>query len=125
MQSVAGSVPHSAFWIASEGARPLNNRLLSIFTLALITAVRNARKAPAQGFEEKANTRHAQQPWRFVAAQAQSYLPLDWWKKPFVLSQPIDWFHEAFRQNDAPHWQRQVDLIGELTGRETHQAAFA
>jgi len=60
-----------------------------------------------------------------VAGQTQSYLPWDWWPKPYVLSQPPDWFHEVFRQDDTPYRPREVDLIGELTGRGTPQAAFA
>jgi len=31
----------------------------------------------------------------------------------------------VFRQDDTPYHQREVDLIGELTGRQTSSAATA
>lgn len=60
--------------------------------------------------------------WGFVAGKTQTYLPWDSWQKPYVLSQPIVWFHEVFRQDYTPYRQREVDLIRTLTGRGTPSA---
>ena len=57
--------------------------------------------------------------WGFVAGKTQTYFPWDSWEKPYVLSQPTVWFHEVFRQDDAPYRQHEVDEIRELTGRGT------
>jgi hypothetical protein len=57
--------------------------------------------------------------WGLVAGKTQTYYPWDSWQKPYVLSQPTVWFHEVFRQDDAPYRQHEVDLIRELTGRGT------
>jgi Cellulase (glycosyl hydrolase family 5) len=55
--------------------------------------------------------------WGLVAGKTQTYLPWDSWERPYVRQQPTVWFHEVFRQDDAPYRQREVDLIRELTGR--------
>jgi hypothetical protein len=57
--------------------------------------------------------------WGLVAGKTQTYYPWDSWSRPYVKDQPTVWFHEVFRQNDAPYRQREVDLIRELTGRGT------
>ena len=57
--------------------------------------------------------------WGLVAGKTQTYLPWDSWQKPYVLSQPVVWFHEVFRQDDTPYRQREVDLLREYTGRGT------
>ena len=57
--------------------------------------------------------------WGFVAGKTQTYYPWDSWQKPYVLSQPTVWFHEVFRQDDTPYRQHEVELIRELTGRDT------
>ena len=46
----------------------------------------------------------------------------DSWQRPYVLIQPTIWFHAAFRQDDTPNRQGEVDLLCELTGRGTPQA---
>ncbi len=55
--------------------------------------------------------------WGLVAGKTQTYLPWDSWQKPYVLSQPVVWFHEVFRQDDRPYRVHEVELIRELTGR--------
>jgi len=55
--------------------------------------------------------------WGLVAGKTQTYLPWDSWQKPYVLSQPVVWFHEVFRQDDTPYRQREVDLLRQYTGR--------
>lgn len=61
--------------------------------------------------------------WGFVAGKTQTYLPWDSWQKPYVLTQPIIWFHEVFRQDYTPYRQREIDLIRSLTGRGTSTPA--
>lgn len=57
--------------------------------------------------------------WGLVAGKTQTYLPWDSWQKPYVLSQPIIWFHEVFRHDGTPYRQAEVDLIRRMTGRGT------
>ena len=57
--------------------------------------------------------------WGLVAGKTQTYLPWDSWQRPYVLIPPTVWFHEVFRQDDTPYRQHEVDLIRELTGRDT------
>ena len=59
--------------------------------------------------------------WGLVAGKTQTYLPWDSWQKPYVLSQPVVWFHEVFRQDDTPYRQREVDLLRQYTGRGSAQ----
>jgi len=61
--------------------------------------------------------------WGLVAGQTQTYLPWDSWDRPYTSSQPTVWFHEVFRNDGTPYRQREVDLIRELTGRETPVAS--
>jgi hypothetical protein len=55
--------------------------------------------------------------WGFVAGKTQTYLPWDSWDRPYVLEQPMIWFHDIFREDGTPYRQHEVDLIRELTGR--------
>jgi hypothetical protein len=57
--------------------------------------------------------------WGFVAGKTQTYFPWDSWQRPYVLEQPMVWFHDIFRQDGTPYRQHEVDLIRELTGRGT------
>ena len=57
--------------------------------------------------------------WGLVAGKTQTYLPWDSWQKPYVLSQPVVWFHEVFKQDDTPYRQREVELLRQYTGRGT------
>ena len=59
--------------------------------------------------------------WGLVAGKTQTYLPWDSWQKPYVLSQPVVWFHEVFKQDDTPYRQREVDLLRQYTGRGSAQ----
>ncbi|MGB8031436.1 MAG: 1,4-beta-xylanase [Terracidiphilus sp.] len=53
--------------------------------------------------------------WGLVAGKTQTYLPWDSWQRPYVLMQPIVWFHDVFRQDGTPYRQHEVDLIRQLT----------
>jgi hypothetical protein len=55
--------------------------------------------------------------WGLVAGKTQTYLPWDSWQRPYVLMQPIVWFHDVFRQNDKPYRQHEVDLMRSLTAQ--------
>ena len=55
--------------------------------------------------------------WGLVAGKTQTYLPWDSWQRPYVLMQPMVWFHEVFRNDGTPYRQHEVDLIREMTGR--------
>ncbi len=61
--------------------------------------------------------------WGLVAGKTQTYYPWDSWQRPYVLIQPTVWFHEVFRQDGTAYRQHEVDLIRELTGRGSPQAA--
>jgi hypothetical protein len=55
--------------------------------------------------------------WGFVAGKTQTYLPWDSWRHPYVLEQPLVWFHEVLRPDGTPYRQAEVDLIRQLTGK--------
>jgi hypothetical protein len=63
--------------------------------------------------------------WGLVAGKTQTYYPWDSWQRPYVLAQPMVWFHEVFRQDDTPYRQHEVDLLRSLTGRGTAAASTA
>lgn len=59
--------------------------------------------------------------WGLVAGKTQTYEPWDSWQKPYVLSQPVVWFHEVFRQDGTPYRRREVELLRQYTGRGSAQ----
>lgn len=59
--------------------------------------------------------------WGLVAGRTQTYLPWDSWQKPYVLTQPVIWFHEVFKQDDTPYRPREVELLRQYTGRGSAQ----
>ncbi len=59
--------------------------------------------------------------WGLVAGKTQTYMPWDSWQKPYVLSQPVVWFHEVYKQDDTPYRQREIDLLRQYTGRGSVQ----
>lgn len=59
--------------------------------------------------------------WGLVAGKTQTYMPWDSWQKPYVLSQPVVWFHEVFKQDDTPYREREVELLRQYTGRGSAQ----
>jgi hypothetical protein len=114
----------------------LKNRLLVVLLVALTMAACHAQRAPSRWSENIANARYTHQPWivgaNFIASHAINHLEItqtcrlwDSWQRPYVLAQPTVRHHEMFRQDDTPHHQREVDLIGESTGRQTSSAATA
>jgi Cellulase (glycosyl hydrolase family 5) len=55
--------------------------------------------------------------WGLVAGKTQTYLPWDSWQRPYVVYQPLIWFHEVFYPEGRPYRQHEADLIRELTTR--------
>ena len=57
--------------------------------------------------------------WGLVDGRTQTKYPWDSWQRPYVLQQPMLWFHEVFHTDGTPYRQREVDELRELTGRGT------
>lgn len=55
--------------------------------------------------------------WGFVAGKSQTYLPWDSWQRPYVLEQPVIWFHDIFHPDGTPYREREVEIFRELTGK--------
>jgi len=56
--------------------------------------------------------------WGLVAGKSQTYLPWDSWQHPYVLSQPLVWFHDIFYLNGSPYRRREVEIIRDLTSNK-------
>ena len=61
--------------------------------------------------------------WGLVAGKSQTYLPWDSWQRPYVLEQPIVWFHDIFHPDGTPYREREIQLIRELTRSNEPEAA--
>ena len=57
--------------------------------------------------------------WGLVAGKTQTYLPWDSWRYPYIVSEPVVWFHDVFRQDGSPYRQHEADEIRQLTQRDT------
>ena len=55
--------------------------------------------------------------WGLVAGKSQTYLPWDSWERPYILMQPMVWFHDIFHPDGTPYRQREVQIFRELTGK--------
>jgi len=55
--------------------------------------------------------------WGFVAGKTQTYYPWDSWRHPYILDQPIVWFHEVLHPDGTPYREAEVELIRSLTGK--------
>ncbi len=56
--------------------------------------------------------------WGLVAGKAQTYLPWDSWKHPYIDHQPKVWFHEVFRTDGTPYRVEETDFIRKITGEK-------
>lgn len=56
--------------------------------------------------------------WGLVAGKTQTYLPWDSWQRPYVVYQPMIWFHEVFYPEGRPYRQHEADLIRSLTATD-------
>jgi len=61
--------------------------------------------------------------WGFVVGKTQTNLPWDSWNHPYIKHDPPVWFHEVLRSDGTPYRQAEVDLIRQLTGKQTHISA--
>lgn len=56
--------------------------------------------------------------WGLVEGKAQTHLPWDSWKAPYVGGrEPAVWFHEVFRRDGTPYRPEEAALIRKLTAR--------
>jgi hypothetical protein len=53
--------------------------------------------------------------WGLVQGKAQTHLPWDSWRHPYVDREPAVWFHEVFRNDGTPYDARETALIKELS----------
>ena len=49
--------------------------------------------------------------WGLVQGKAQTHLPWDSWRRPYVDREPAVWFHEVFRNDGTPYDAAEVALI--------------
>lgn len=57
--------------------------------------------------------------WGLVEGKAQTHLPWDSWKNPYVSGrEPSVWFHEVFRRDGTPYRPEETALIRKLTARQ-------
>jgi hypothetical protein len=54
--------------------------------------------------------------WGLVQGKAQTHLPWDSWRRPYVDREPAVWFHEVFRNDGTPYDAKETALIKSLTG---------
>ena len=54
--------------------------------------------------------------WGLVQGKAQTHLPWDSWRRPYVDREPAVWFHEVFRNDGTPYDAKEIALIKSLTG---------
>jgi hypothetical protein len=59
--------------------------------------------------------------WGLVLGKTQTNLPWSSWKKPYVDSQPPEWFHDVFYPDGRPYKDSEARGIRELTGTESAQ----
>jgi hypothetical protein len=53
--------------------------------------------------------------WGLVQGKAQTHLPWDSWRRPYVDREPAVWFHEVFRNDGTPYDAAEVAVIKSLT----------
>jgi len=53
--------------------------------------------------------------WGLVEGKAQTHLPWDSWRRPYVDREPAVWFHEVFRKDGTPYDAKETALIKNLT----------
>jgi hypothetical protein len=52
--------------------------------------------------------------WGLVQGKAQTHLPWDSWRRPYVDREPAVWFHEVFRHDGTPYDAKETALIKSL-----------
>ncbi len=56
--------------------------------------------------------------WGLVLGKTQTNLPWNSWAKPYVTTQPPEWFHDVFYPDGKPYRDSEATKIRELTGAE-------
>jgi hypothetical protein len=56
--------------------------------------------------------------WGLVLGKSQTNLPWDSWAKPYVTTQPPEWFHDVFYPDGKPYKEEEAKTIRNLTGVE-------
>jgi hypothetical protein len=56
--------------------------------------------------------------WGLVKGRSQTYLPWDSWQHPYVLENPVVWFHDVFYEDGTPYRPREAQIIREATGKQ-------
>lgn len=54
--------------------------------------------------------------WGLVQGKAQTHLPWDSWRRPYVDREPAVWFHEVFRHDGTPYDAAETAVIRQMTG---------
>ena len=49
--------------------------------------------------------------WGLVQGKAQTHLPWDSWRRPYVDREPAVWFHEVFRHDGSPYDPKDIAAI--------------
>jgi hypothetical protein len=49
--------------------------------------------------------------WGFVQGKIQTNLPWDSWQRPYVLEQPVVWFHDLVRPDGTPYREREAEIF--------------
>jgi hypothetical protein len=60
--------------------------------------------------------------WGLVEGKAQTHLPWDSWRRPYVDREPAVWFHEVFRNDGTPYDPKETALIKSLTAQSVPAA---
>jgi hypothetical protein len=53
--------------------------------------------------------------WGLVQGKAQTHLPWDSWRRPYVDREPAVWFHEVFRNDGTPYDEKETAVIRSMT----------
>jgi len=56
--------------------------------------------------------------WGLVQGKAQTHLPWDSWRRPYVDREPAVWFHEVFRNDGTPYDPKETAFIKSLTKQD-------
>ena len=56
--------------------------------------------------------------WGLVQGKAQTHLPWDSWRRPYVDREPAVWFHEVFRNDGTPYNVKETSLIKSLAAAQ-------
>jgi hypothetical protein len=54
--------------------------------------------------------------WGLVEGKTQTYLPWDSWQRPYVVENPVIWFHDIFYPDGRPYREREAEILRSLTG---------